>query len=101
MSLSPSRIFRLESVIKHGMLAKLTNSGTLVVNGVLVVSSYADDEVQSFVPDHVLQNLKKMLGGDQGIHRLIHKLVAPYALGAHLLAEVARSGTILVSKPFQ
>jgi len=76
MSLSPSRILRRESVIKHGMFAKLTNSGTLVVNGVLV-SSYTDDEVQSFVPDHVLQNLKKMLGGDQGIHRLIHKLVAP------------------------
>ena len=76
MSLSPSRILRRESVIKHGMFAKLTNSGTLVVNGVLV-SSYTDDEVQSFVPDHVLQNLKNMLGGDQGIHRLIHKLVAP------------------------
>jgi len=76
MSLSPSRILRRESVIKHGMFAKLTNSGTLVVNGVLV-SSYTDDEVQSFVPEHVLQNLKTRLGGDQGIHRLIHMLVAP------------------------
>jgi len=76
MSLSPSRILRRESVIKHGMFAKLTHSGTLVVNGVLV-SSYTDDEVQSFVPEQLLQNLKDMLGGDQGIHRLIHKLVAP------------------------
>jgi len=76
MSLSPSRILRRESVIKHGMFAKLTNSGTLVVNGVLV-SSYTDDEVQRFVPEQVLRNLKTKLGGDQGIHRLIHMLVAP------------------------
>merc|ERR1740123_2507188 len=75
MSLSPSRILRREVVIKNGMFAKLTNSGTLVVNGVLL-SSYTDDEVRTFLPQHAIQKLKNLIGY-RGIHDMIHKLTTP------------------------
>merc|ERR1719410_2033244 len=76
MSLSPSRILGKDAVLKNGMFAKLTHSGTMVVNGVLV-SSYTDDEVRSFVPEHLMHNFKSLLGGYQGIHYLIHRLAYP------------------------
>merc|ERR1719362_1440305 len=73
--LMPSRIIGKEAVIKNGKYAKLTNSGTLVVNGV-VVSSYTDDEVHTFLPEQTVENLKNLLGY-HGIHNLIHKLATP------------------------
>lgn len=75
-SLTPSRILGREVVVKNGMYAKLTNSGTLIVNGVLV-SSYTDDEVRTFLPEHAAEKLRSLLGGYRGIHYLIHMLAAP------------------------
>jgi len=78
-SFSPSRILARELIIKDGIFAKLTFSGTLVVNGVLA-SSYTLDSGGAFIPkEPKFVSLVKKIGYN-GIHSMIHSLALPLRL---------------------
>lgn len=78
-SLEPSMLLRAPAIVlKRGMYAPLTHSGSILVNGVYA-SSYTLDEWRLYTADcpEVLQRAMSQLGGYSGVHRVTHMLALP------------------------
>jgi hypothetical protein len=94
-SMRASRVMGLSRHVKYGLYAPITFSGNIVVDGVLA-STYTSDEFETFLPLDARRKLLAVLGGHDGVCRLMHVLAFPlraaYALG--LPAFVARLAAV-------
>jgi len=71
-----SRVVALARQTKLGMYAPFTFGGTLLVDGVLA-SAYTADEFHSFLSPRAQEGVLALLGGHDGVHRLMHSLALP------------------------
>jgi len=90
-----SRVVALSRQTKVGMYAPFTSGGTLLVDGVLV-SAYTADEFRSFLSPRAQDRVLALLGGHDGVHRLMHVLALPLRLAHYVgLPALAKWGAEL------
>eukprot|EP00928_Gymnodinium_smaydae_P027881 TRINITY_DN2141_c1_g1_i1.p1 TRINITY_DN2141_c1_g1~~TRINITY_DN2141_c1_g1_i1.p1 ORF type:complete len:636 (+),score=38.25 TRINITY_DN2141_c1_g1_i1:44-1951(+) len=75
-SFTDAVVIAVSKVFKAGLRAPITNSGTVIVDGVLA-STYAADLFQSLLSVSTQEKLLRSLGGFSGVHYLMHVLSFP------------------------